>query len=89
MIVDDNKEEMIVDDNFSIHDVEECDMDVWFHEDDEGSLLCQDSREDGICRALSMVEFEGVKAKKRWMKMRTLLFSIACFSFMCGCELVG
>lgn len=78
---------MIVDHNFSIHDVEECDMDVWFHEDDEGSLLCQDSREDGIRCALSMVEFEGVTAKKRWMKMRILLFSIA--SFMCGCDLVG
>ncbi|CAI9283883.1 unnamed protein product [Lactuca saligna] len=78
---------MIVDNNFSINDVEECDMDVWLHENDEGSLLCQDSREDGIRCALSMVEFEGAKAKKRWMKMRTLLFSIA--SFMCGCDMVG
>ncbi|KAI3674988.1 hypothetical protein L2E82_51737 [Cichorium intybus] len=78
--------QMILDDNFSIQDVELCYMDVCFQ--DQGSLPCQAYREDGIYGASNMVgrygEGKRVKAKKRWMKMRTFLFSIASFIFGCN-----
>ncbi|KAI3504614.1 hypothetical protein L1887_26227 [Cichorium endivia] len=75
--------EMIMDKNFSIQDVDqECYMDVWFQE----SLPHQASGDDGISGASSMAGHDrvgkGVKAKKRWMKMRTLWFSIVSFNFL-------
>ncbi|KAL4566578.1 hypothetical protein LXL04_030696 [Taraxacum kok-saghyz] len=69
---DSNGLQLIVDDKFSIHDCDMTDitdMDLWFHDGNYGA-------------STNVWEGQGVKAKKRWIKIRILLFSVA--SFMCG-----
>lgn len=59
---------MIIDHNFSIEEIEQCE---WFE--------CQGFQEDGMIRESVCLEKKCVKAKKIWMKLRTLWFSIAFF----------
>ncbi|KAL4566577.1 hypothetical protein LXL04_030695 [Taraxacum kok-saghyz] len=61
---------MIVDEKFSINDVdiEYYDMDMCLH--DERLLPCVPTR---------VRQVKGFKAKKRWMKMRTFMFSVTFF----------